>query len=157
MDQASLTATPDLSDRGGDEQAFVTFLVAGQLLGVPAACARDMVVPERIARVRGTPAAVRGRINLHGRIATVVDMRARLGLPVRGDAKLGMGVTVEHMSELYTLLVDRVGDVVCLPPQALGDEPSTLDPAWQGVTGGVHRLDDGLMAALDLDRVLDFS
>jgi purine-binding chemotaxis protein CheW len=152
-----LTATPDLSDRGGEEQAFVTFLVAGQLLGVPAACVRDILVPERIARVRGTPAAVRGRINLRGRIATVVDMRARLGLPVRGDAKLGMGVTVEYQSELYTLLVDRIGDVMCLPPQALDDKPSTLDAAWQGVTSGAYRVDDGLMAALDLDRLLDFS
>ena len=157
MDEASSTFTPDLSGHGGEEQTFVTFLVAAQRLGVPAQCVRDILVPERIARVPGAPAAVRGRINLRGRIATVVDMRARLELPVRGDAKLGMGVTVEHLGGLYTLLVDRIGDIVCPPPHASDDEPSTLGGAWRGLTSGVHRLDDGLVAALDLDRLLDFS
>jgi purine-binding chemotaxis protein CheW len=157
MDETRWTGTPDLSGRGEDERTFVTFMVAAQRLGVPASCVRDILVPERIARLPGTPAAVRGRINLRGRIATVIDMRARLELPVRGDAKLGMGVTVEDQGELYTLLVDRIGDVVCLPPHAYDDKPSTLDAAWQGVTSGVYRLDDGLMVALDLDRLLDFS
>ena len=76
---------------------------------------------------------------------------------MRGDAKLGMGVTVEHRGELYTLLVDRVGDIVCLPPHASDDAPPTLDAAWRGVSSGVHRLDYGLVVALDLDRLLDFS
>src|SRR5512132_3071429 len=156
MDEASSTSTPDLSGHGGEEQTFVTFLVAAQRLGVPAQCVRDILVPERIARVPGAPAAVRGRINLRGRIATVVDMRARLELPVRGDAKLGMGVTVEHRGELYTLLADRVGDIVCPRAHATDDEPP-LGAAWRGVTSGVHRLDDGLVVALDLDRLLDFS
>jgi purine-binding chemotaxis protein CheW len=158
MDEAHVTATPpDLPVGGGEEQMFVTFLVAAHRLGVPAKCVRDILVPERIARVPGAPAAVRGRIELRGRTATVIDMRARLELPVRGDAKLGMGVTVEHRGELYTLLVDRIGDIVCPPPHASDDEPSTLGAAWRGVSSGVYRLDDGLVAPLDLDRLLDFS
>jgi purine-binding chemotaxis protein CheW len=157
MDETSLAATPNLSDGDGEERTLVTFLVAGQLLGVPAVCLRHILVPERIDRTPGAPAAVRGRIDLRGRTATVVDMRARLGLAVRGDAKLGMGVTVEHRGELYTLLVDRIGDIVCPPAHAGDDDPSILDVAWRDVTSGVHRLDDGLVAALDLDRLLDFS
>jgi purine-binding chemotaxis protein CheW len=157
MDEARSTGTPDLPDRGDEERAFVFFIVAAQCLGVPASCVRDILLPERIARVPGAPAAVRGCINLRGRTATVIDIRARLQLPVRGDAKLGMGVTVEHRGELYMLLADRIGDIVCLPPHALDDEPSTLGAAWQGVTRGVYRLDDGFVAALDLDRLLDFA
>jgi purine-binding chemotaxis protein CheW len=158
MDQAHVTATPpDLPVGGGEEQTFVTFLVAGHRLGVPADCVRDILVPERIARVPGAPAAVRGRIELRGRTATVIDMRARLELPVRGDARLGMGVTVEHRDELYMLLVDYIGDFVCPPPRVSDDTRSTLGAAWQGVTNGVYRSGDGLMAALDLDRLLDLA
>ena len=157
MDQAHVTATPPDLPAGGEEQMFVTFLVAAQRLGVPANCVRDILVPERIARLPGAPAAVRGRISLRGRTATVIDMRARLELPVRGDAKPGMGVTVEHRGELYTLLVDRIGDIVCLPPHASDNEPSTLNAAWRGVSSGVYRLDDGVVVALDLDRVLDLA
>jgi purine-binding chemotaxis protein CheW len=157
MNEARSTGTPDLSGSGDEERTFVTFIVAAQCLGVPVSCVRDILVPERIAHIPGAPAAVRGRINLHGRVATVIDIRARLQLPVRGDAKLGMGVTVEHQGELYTLLADRIGDIVCLPPHALDDEPSALGAAWRGVTRGVYRLDDGSVAALDLDRLFDFA
>jgi purine-binding chemotaxis protein CheW len=157
MDAAGSSGTPALSGNGDEERAFVAFIVAGQRLGVPVSCVREIVVPERIARIHGAPAAVRGRINVRGRIATVVDLRARLDLPVRGDAKLGMGVTVEHRDELYALLSDRIGDIVCLPSHASDDEPSTLGAAWQAVTSGVYRLDDGFVAALDLDRLLDFA
>jgi purine-binding chemotaxis protein CheW len=157
MDEARSTGTPDLPDRGDEERTFVTFIVAAQCLGVPVSCVRDILLPERIARIPGAPAAVRGCINLRGRTATVIDIRARLQLPVRGDAKLGMGVTVEHQGELYTLLADRIGDIACLPPHALDDKPSTLGATWRGVTSAVYRLDDGLMVALDLDRLLDFS
>ena len=156
MDQAHVTATPPDLPAGGEEQMFVTFLVAAQRLGVPANCVRDILVPERIARLPGAPAAVRGRISLRGRTATVIDMRARLELPVRGDAKPGMGVTVEHRGELYTLLVDRIGDIVCPPAHAQDDGPAPA-AAWGGVTSGVYRLDDGLLVALDLDRVLDLA
>src|SRR5512132_1379971 len=59
-------------------------------------------------------------------------------------------------SELYTLLVDRLGDIVCPRAHATDDEPP-LGAVWRGVTSGVHRLDDSLVVALDLDRLLDFS
>jgi purine-binding chemotaxis protein CheW len=157
MDEARLMGASDVSGPWEEGQMFVTFIVAAQCLGVPVSCVQDILVPERIARDPRAPAVVRGCINLRGRAAKVIDMRARLELPVRGDAKLGMGVTVEHRGELYMLLADRIGDVVCPPPHASDDKPLTLDAAWREVTSGVYRLDDGVMVVLDIDRLLDFS
>lgn len=67
-----------------------------------------------------------------------------------------MAVTVEHHNELYTLLVDSVGDVIPLSKESYEGNPSTLDPLWREFAGGVYRLDGSLMVVLDVERLLDF-
>lgn len=67
-----------------------------------------------------------------------------------------MGVTVEHENELYTLLVDSVGDVISLSKKNYEGNPSTLDPLWREFASGVYRLDSDLMVVLDVERLLDF-
>ncbi len=66
-----------------------------------------------------------------------------------------MCVTVEHENELYTLLVDRVGDVIGLSDDSFEDNPSTLDVVWREFALGVYRLESALMVVLDVDRLLD--
>jgi len=67
-----------------------------------------------------------------------------------------MGVTVEQQNELYTLLVDSVGDVISLSKSSYEGNPSTLDPIWREFASGVYRLDSQLMVVLDVERLLDF-
>ncbi|MBF0247180.1 MAG: chemotaxis protein CheW [Alphaproteobacteria bacterium] len=67
-----------------------------------------------------------------------------------------MGVTVDHQNELYTLLVDSVGDVISLKKDKYEGNPSTLDPVWREFASGVYRLDKSLMVVLDVDRLLNF-
>ena len=67
----------------------------------------------------------------------------------------GMCVTVEHENELYTLLVDKVGDVISLSDDSFEDNPSTLDVVWREFALGVYRLDSALMVVLDVARLLD--
>lgn len=66
-----------------------------------------------------------------------------------------MAVTVEHKNDLYTLLVDSVGDVISLSKKSYEGNPSTLDPLWREFASGVYRLDKQLMVVLDVDRLLD--
>lgn len=67
-----------------------------------------------------------------------------------------MGVTVEQQNELYTLLVDSVGDVIPLKKDGYEGNPSTLDPTWREFASGVYRLEGALMVVLDVERLLDF-
>jgi len=67
-----------------------------------------------------------------------------------------MGVTVEHHNDLYTLLVDSVGDVIGISKNSFEGNPSTLDPVWRDFASGVYRLDTALMVVLDVERLLDF-
>jgi purine-binding chemotaxis protein CheW len=136
---------------------YVTFTVADQLFGIPVLKVQDILVPDKIAHVPLAPPEVRGSINLRGRIVTVIDVRTRLGLPILEEGKTvrGMGVTVENGHDLYTLLVDSVGDVVRLAHDLYESNPSTLDQSWMEFADGVFRLEGSLMVVLNTEHLLD--
>ncbi len=156
MDQLiSSDTTSDLDKiHANDLEQFVTFVVNGQLFGVPVLQVQDILRTEDIARVPLAPPEVRGSINLRGRIVTVIDVRIRLGLPKAEDNQQGMGVTVEQQNDLYTLLVDEIGEVLSLPSTDREKVPGTLNPAWRDFACGIFQLEKQLMVVLDIDRLL---
>ncbi len=139
------------------EQVYVTVYIEGQLFGLPVERVQDILVPEKIARIPLAPPEVAGSINLRGRIVTVVNGRARLGLPPLAETARIMCVTVEQGAELYSLQVDNVGNVLNLPLRGIEPNPSTLDPRWRSLSRGVMRLEDELLIILDVDAFLQFS
>ena len=137
---------------------YVTFTIGDQLFGIPVLRVQDILTPNQIAPVPLAPPEVKGSINLRGRIVTVIDVRIRLGLPER-DKEDGqsMGVTVEQDNELYTLLVDKIGDVISLSKDLYEKNPGTLDPLWREFSNGVFRLEDNLMVVLDIDNLMNLN
>ena len=137
---------------------YVTFIIGDQMFGIPVLRVQDILTPNQIAPVPLAPPEVKGSINLRGRIVTVIDVRIRLGLPER-DEKDGqsMGVTVEQDNELYTLLVDKIGDVISLSKEHYEKNPGTLDPLWREFSNGVFRLEENLMVVLDIDNLMNLN
>ena len=149
------TRTTDASSTQREAaEEFVTFTVAGQLFGVPVIRVQDILTPDAIAPVPGSPKQVRGLINLRGRIVTVIDMRTHLSLPKADAGQTSMCVTVESRGDFYTLFVDSVGDVITLPRTLREGNPATLDAVWRDVADSVYRTDQGLLVALNVDRLL---
>src|SRR5437588_11695875 len=134
---------------------YVTAMIGGQLFGLPISRVQDVFMPERVTRVPLSPRDIAGVLNLRGRIVTVVDMRARLGLPKNEEGKPPMAVGVDLRGESYGLLIDQIGEVLRLPGNGREDNPVNLDPRLAKLAGGVHRLEGQLMVILDVDRVLE--
>src|SRR4249920_4231556 len=99
----------------GTVAEYVTAVIGGQLFGLPISRVQDVFMPERLTRVPLSSAEIAGVLNLRGRIVTVVDMRARLGLPKPEDGKTPMAVGVDLRGESYGLLIDTIGEVLRLP------------------------------------------
>ncbi len=156
MSQAlATTSGHDIDAMGADHlDNFVTFSIKDQMFGIPVLQVQDILTPTTIASVPLAPPEVKGSINLRGRIVTVIDVRVRLGLEKREDATESMGVTIEHQHELYTLLVDKVGDVIGLAQDSYESNPGTLDSLWREFASGVYRLEGKLMVVLDVERLL---
>ncbi len=167
MSEAAVETAPDVPATGTrnlaahsseDLEDYVTFRIRDQMFGLPVLRVQDILTPNQIAPVPLAPPEVKGSINLRGRIVTVIDVRIRLGLPER-DQKDGqsMGVTVEQDNELYTLLVDKIGDVISLSRELYEKNPGTLDPVWREFSNGVFRLDENLMVVLDIDNLMNLN
>ncbi len=133
---------------------YVTFKIEGQLFGISVLQVQDILKPNNIAFVPLAPPEVRGSINLRGTIVTVIDVRVRLGLPPKADLKDVMGVTVENQNELYTLLVDEIGEVLNLDPETMDKVPGTLDSVWREFAESIFQLEGSLMIVLDVALLL---
>jgi len=148
------TSTPDAGD---DQKDFVSMIIAGQLFGLPVLAVQDVLGPQQITRTPLAPPEVAGSLNLRGRIVTALDVRLRLGLPSRPEAERAMSVVVDHRGELFSLMVDSVGEVLSLGAADFERNPPTLDPRWREFSQGVYRLKGSLLVVLDVAQLLRFN
>lgn len=132
----------------------VSVRIARQAFGIPVLQVQDVTAQSAITPVPLAPNEVAGSLNLRGRIVTAIDMRQRLGMDARGPDEASMSVIVERNGELYSLLVDDVGDVLWLPASRYEPTPATLSSDWRGLCSGLYRLDSELLLVLDIDEVL---
>jgi len=135
---------------------FLTIYIADQIFGIPVLQVQDVLGEQRVTRVPLAPPAIAGSLNLRGRIVTAIDVRTCLGLPARekADGQV-MSVVVENQGELYSLNIDKVGDVLSLPTKDYEQSPATLDPTWRSVSQGIYRLKDRLLVVLDVPKLLE--
>ncbi len=145
------------------EENTVLFSLDGQLCGLPVAGVRDILDRLELNHVPLAPREVAGNLNLRGRIVTAIDLRRRLSSSGQRDAADPQeraeraAIVVEHESALYALLVDQVSEVVLLPSSRRCTKPIGLPPAWAQFATCVYRLDDGLLALLDVGSLLELS
>ena len=157
MNQVVSVQKRGAQDVSGQTQDFVTMFIDSHLFGIPVLTVQDVLNPQSITRIPLAPREVAGSLNLRGRIVTAIDVRLRLGLPKRADISRSMSVVVDIGGELYSLLVDSVGEVLSLPTASFERNPPTLDPLWREFSVGIYRLSGKLLVVLDVNRLLDLS
>ena len=67
-----------------------------------------------------------------------------------------MSVVAENDGELYSLMVDSVGEVLALSTADYERNPPTLDPKFRAFSDGIFRLDEQLLVVLDVNRLLSY-
>ncbi len=139
------------------QDQFVTVHIGGQLFGIPVLLVHDVLQQQRITRVPLAPTEVAGSLNLRGRIVTAIDMRCRMGMEKLDTGKPTMAVVVENHHELYSLIVDSVGEVLSLATTDFERNPPTLPASWRDLSAGIYRLKTQLMVVLDVGRLLNIN
>ncbi|HAO92406.1 MAG: hypothetical protein A2X99_00045 [Deltaproteobacteria bacterium GWB2_55_19] len=121
-------------------------------------CALSLSVVERVipalkvSPLPNAPAAVRGVVNVRGRLIPVFDIRLRFNLPGRDVSPYDRLIFVRAGARTVALIADSVeGVAVC-------DEKDVVDPGEivQGLTHieGVAKLNDGVALIHDVARFL---
>lgn len=157
MTAKSKKAASDAAQDSGATREFVTASVGDQMCGIAVLQVQDVLAPQRITPIPLAPPEVSGSLNLRGRIVTAIDLRIRMGLPEREDGARTMSIVVEHQHELYSLIVDDVGDVLKVSEKNFERNPATLDSLWRTYSEGVYRLEEGLLVVLDVSTLLSFN
>jgi purine-binding chemotaxis protein CheW len=142
------------SDADIEVHGFVSFRLGKQWLGVPVVRVQEVLASQTLYAVPLAPAEVAGFLNLRGQIVTVIDVRRRLGLPARDDGEAGMNIVVRDEEELFSLLVDEVGDVIEAATGDLEPLPPTLGENWRACSEAIVRLPDRLLVIADTEALL---
>lgn len=137
-----------------DLQQYVTFTVDGQLFGISALAIEDVFAQLPITRVPLAPSEIMGTMNLRGRIVTAIDMRTKLELPLRAKDESYMNIVVNDKGDLYSLVVDQVGEVMALSENAMGPNPASMDERWRKYSLGVFQVEECLLVILDVNQFL---
>lgn len=135
------------------QQDFLTLRIDGQLFGLPVLQIQDVLGPQKVTRIALAPPEIAGALNLRGRIVTAIDVRRALGLQPK-DLSDQMSVVVEYDDELFSLIIDEVGDVLNMGQARFETNPGTLDKKWLDVSDGIYRLEEELLVILNIDELL---
>ena len=66
-----------------------------------------------------------------------------------------MGITVKYQYDLYTLLVDKIGDVIAVEQKLIENSPATLRKSLGKLFRGIIRRKENLLVVLDVEKILD--
>lgn len=136
------------------ERMLCTFRVADLFLGLDVASVQEVLRGQEVTRLPLASAAVRGIINLRGRIVPAVDLRRCLELEPAPEGLDPATIVVRAPETAVSLLVDEVGDVMAVSQTAFSRTPETMRPGARELLHGVFSLEDRLLLELDLVRVL---
>ncbi|MCH7794681.1 MAG: chemotaxis protein CheW [Proteobacteria bacterium] len=154
--QIETTRSRNANGASDETEEFVTFTIAGQLFGIPVLQIQDVLSSYQITPVPLAPPEITGSLNLRGRVVTAMDLRLRLGLSARAKEAESMSIVAENEGELYSLMVDSVGEVLALSQSEYERNPPTLDAKFRTFSDGIYRLDKQLLVVLDVNRLLDY-
>ncbi len=134
---------------------FLTIHVGKQMFGIPVLQVQDVLREQPVTKIPLASSEVAGSLNLRGRIVTAIDVRRCLSMPDRDEGQNNMSVVVEHNEELFSLVIDNVGEVLRLKKTNFEKNPGTLDPAWRDISTGIFQLEENLLIIMDVSKLLE--
>lgn len=135
-----------------ERRQFCTFWMGQRLYGMPVEEVQEVMREQAMTRVPLAGSAVRGLINLRGKIVTAIDLRKGLGLGEEKTTGPLMNVVVSSEEYTVSFLVDAIGDVLEVGEEAFEDVPETLQGEARKLVAGVYKLPNGLLHVLDAEK-----
>ena len=116
-----------MSERNDEAlRELITFRVGEQEYGVDITDVREIRGWTPATPLPRTPGYVRGVINLRGTVLPIVDMAARMGMPLTEPTVRHVIVVVWVHGQLVGLLVDAVCDILPVRPEELQATPDLV-------------------------------
>lgn len=137
---------------------YMAFQVAGEVYAVGILTVREIIGLLEITRVPLAPPAVRGVVNLRGRVIPVVDLRIKFGLaacePTDQSVIIVVQCTVEGRPITMGILVDQVLEVLNVPADQIEPSPELGEGVDESFILGIGKAGNRVVFLLDIAKVL---
>ncbi len=147
----------ETSDQGREDSQrnkFLTFLVDREEYGISIRFVTEIIGMQKITLLPDLPPAIKGVINLRGRIIPVLDMHSRFRLPAREYDSRTCVVVVDIDGRAVGLIVDRVSEVQLIPAEQIEPPPLSTKSGGHYIEG-VGKVGDQVKILLDVACLLD--
>jgi purine-binding chemotaxis protein CheW len=133
---------------------FINFLVDKEWYGIEIIKVKEIIKVPPITYLPSTPNFISGICNLRGNILTIINTKKIFGLSDASLTEESRIVVVESGKIILGFLVDAVSEVVELPKSAIDDPLVTLEGEKGEYIVGETKLEDKLVAILDIDKLI---
>lgn len=134
--------------------SYLLLSLADEHFALSSTCAREIARWRTPTPVPGAPPEIIGIINQRGVILPVVQMCTLLGLATTPPGRSSRYLIMRYRDIDLALFVDAIIDLVDLSHVEPEPVPTTLDPQRARLLQGIVRLDDQLVALLDLAEIV---
>ncbi|MFK7852892.1 MAG: chemotaxis protein CheW [Granulosicoccus sp.] len=136
------------------QQQYCTFYLDKFYFGIEVEQVQEIIKFQEITPVAIAPAVVKGLINLRGQIVTAIDLRRLLELPDRDPDQAPMNIVVRTNMGAFSLLADRIGDVLELTDGSFETPPDNLDGIAKELIQRAYKLDSTLLMTMEIEKVV---
>jgi purine-binding chemotaxis protein CheW len=156
---AADTSTAVPAARQAAAGKYLTFALGREEYGLEILKVREIIGYMDITAVPRTPPYVRGVINLRGQVISVVDLRAKFGMPAADRTDQTCVIVVEIRGpggrKLSTgIIVDRVSEVLNVAADQIEEPPSFGAAVDTDFILGMGKVGQTVKILLDIDKVL---
>ena len=142
-------------DSNDEVLQWVTYKLGEETFGINVMQVQEVLRHTEIAPVPGAPDYVLGIINLRGNVVTVIDTRARFGLPSTEITDSTRIVIIESEEQVVGIMVDSVAEVVYLRSSEIDSAPHVGTEESAKFIQGVCNREDQLLILVDLNKLLN--
>jgi purine-binding chemotaxis protein CheW len=149
-----MTGTPIQTAQGVEPQEFIAFHVGEQTYCIDIITVREIRGWTPATPLPHAPSFVRGVINLRGSVLPVVDLAARLGLPMKEPTGRHAVIGVQSNGQIVGLLVEAVSNIMTIAPDAIQPTPEVASELSKSFIQGIVAADQQVISVLIVRNLL---
>jgi purine-binding chemotaxis protein CheW len=130
---------------------LIDFLVGDDHFGLDILSVREVIRLAAVTALPRAPTAVKGVINLRGKVIPLVDLREKFGLPARAWDDATRVIIVDVREKAAGLIVDGVSHVVRFTTEQLKPAPAWIAGLRGELVQGVAGVDGRFIVLLNPD------
>lgn len=140
--------------QGSDPQEFIAFHVGSQTYCIDIMAVREIRGWTPATPLPHAPGYVRGVINLRGAVLPVIDLAARLALPIKDPTARHAVIVVQNESQVVGLLVEAVSNIMMVSPDAIQPTPEVASELSRSFIKGIVAAESEVISVLVIRNLL---